>query len=240
MAKHYMLPLLHRLANLRTEVATGRTRRLRCRARAHGRGALSEEDGNREWNGGLGGRKERLFGVRLRLLGAPSLPTRLGDSIAIKNFGVGVHAKHQAMQNHVMPCKNRVKRLLPGHTQVGENGPVKNGKLGETTTDHGGCGRRRPGSHAEPAARPGSLRAALARGRAAARAGQHYYSHLGLRPPSKDFDYNQPLIREKPNNTSCCATGRSLCVPCRRRARLTKLGKGFFRDKYYEYLATCR
>ena len=24
------------------------------------------------------------------------------------------------------------------------------------------------------------------------RAGQHYYSHLGLRPPTKDFDYNQP------------------------------------------------
>ena len=31
------------------------------------------------------------------------------------------------------------------------------------------------------------------------RAGQHCYSHLGLRPPSKDFDYNQPLIREGPN-----------------------------------------
>ena len=48
------------------------------------------------------------------------------------------------------------------------------------------------------------------------RAGQHYYSHLGLRPPSKDFDYNQPLIREGPTTTSCCATGRrSLCAPCR-------------------------
>ena len=34
--------------------------------------------------------------------------------------------------------------------------------------------------------------------------------------------------------TSCCATGgRSSCAPC---SRLTKLGKGFFRDKYYEYL----
>ena len=46
------------------------------------------------------------------------------------------------------------------------------------------------------------------------RAGQHYYSHLGLRPPSKDFDYNQPLIRK--GTTSCCATGRrSSCAPCR-------------------------
>ena len=46
------------------------------------------------------------------------------------------------------------------------------GKLGETTTaDHGGRGRRRPGSHGggwcRRAARPGGLRAALARGRAA-------------------------------------------------------------------------
>ena len=39
-------------------------------------------------------------------------------------------------------------------------------------------------------------RTALARGRAANPGGQHYYSHLSLRPPSKDFNYNQPLIRE--------------------------------------------
>ena len=40
-------------------------------------------------------------------------------------------------------------------------------------------------------------------------AGQRYYSHLGLRPPSKDFDYNQPLIRKGPNNCN------GLCAPCR-------------------------
>ena len=71
--------------------------------------------------------------------------------------------------------------------------------------------RRGPGAYALLSRADGQL----------TRAGQHYYSHLGLRPPSKDFDYNQPLIREGPNDYS---------------RRLTKLGKGFFRDKYYEYL----
>ena len=72
--------------------------------------------------------------------------------------------------------------------------------------------RRGPGAYALLSRADGQL----------TRAGQHYYSHLGLRPPSKDFDYNQPLIRE-----------RSLQGG---EHRLTKLGKGFFRDKYYEYL----
>ena len=40
------------------------------------------------------------------------------------------------------------------------------------------------------------------------RAGQHYYSHLGLRPPSKDFDYNQPLIREGPNDCILLRNGQ--------------------------------
>ena len=31
-----------------------------------------------------------------------------------------------------------------------------------------------------------------------------------------------------------------LCAPCRAEHRLTKLGKGFFRDKYYEYLVHAR
>ena len=44
--------------------------------------------------------------------------------------------------------------------------------------------RRGPGAYALLSRADGQL----------TRAGQHYYSHLGLRPPSKDFDYNQPLI----------------------------------------------
>ena len=88
---------------------------------------------------------------------------------------------------------------------------------------------------AEPAARTGGLRAALARGRAADPGGPAlYYSHLGLRPPSKDFDYNQPLIREGPNDYILLRNAQKKLV--RSLHRLTKLGKGFFRDKYYEYL----
>ena len=70
------------------------------------------------------------------------------------------------------------------------------------------------------------------------RAGQHYYSHLGLRPPSKDFDYNQPLIREGPNDYILLRNGQKKLVRSLKGGehRLTKLGKGFFRDKYYEYL----
>ena len=70
------------------------------------------------------------------------------------------------------------------------------------------------------------------------RAGQRYYSHLGLRPPSKDFDYNQPLIREGPNDYILLRNGQKKLVRSLQGGehRLTKLGKGFFRDKYYEYL----
>ena len=54
--------------------------------------------------------------------------------------------------------------------------------------------------------------------------------HLGAAP--------QQELRQQPPSargpTSCCATGRrSSCAPCR---ALTKLGKGFFRDKHYEHL----
>ena len=71
------------------------------------------------------------------------------------------------------------------------------------------------------------------------RAGQHYYSHLGLRPPTKDFDYNQPLIREGPNDYILLRNGQKKLVRSLEgdgEHRLTKLGKAFFRDKYYEYL----
>ena len=71
------------------------------------------------------------------------------------------------------------------------------------------------------------------------RAGQHYYSHLGLRPPTKDFDYNQPLIREGPNDYILLRNGQKKLVRSLEgdgERRLTKLGKAFFRDKCYEYL----
>ena len=89
--------------------------------------------------------------------------------------------------SHWLSCSKKEfeVRFLPGPPNSPEPRRVqptkkwprkkKNGKLGKTTTtDHGGRGRRRPGSHgggwsrrAELAARTGGLRAALARGRAA-------------------------------------------------------------------------
>ena len=75
--------------------------------------------------------------------------------------------------------------------------------------------RRGPGAYALLLCADGQL----------TRAGQHYYSHLACGP--QDFDYNQPLIREGPNDYILLGGEH----------RLTKLGKGFFRDKYYEYLA---
>ena len=87
--------------------------------------------------------------------------------------------------------------------------------------------RRGPGAYALLSRADGQL----------TRAGQHYYSHLGL-PPGKDFDYNQPLIREGPNDYILLRNGQKKLVRSLQGGehRLTKLGKGFFRDKYYEYL----
>ena len=85
--------------------------------------------------------------------------------------------------------------------------------------------RRGPGAYALLSRADGQL----------TRAGQHYYSHLGLRPPSKD--YNQPLICEGPNDYILLRNGQKKLVRSLQggKHRLTKLGKGFFRDKYYEY-----
>ena len=165
---------------------------LRCRARAHGRGALSEEDGNREagtvdWAG-----EKNVCSAyacpALRLLGTPSLPTRLGDSSSaiatrIKNFGVwGVHAKHNqatpcnTMQNHVMPCKNRVKKLPVIRARMAENAPTKKNwarkkrmaswarQRQQITEAADGGARARTGADCAVVL---GLRAALARGRAA-------------------------------------------------------------------------
>ena len=118
--------------------------------------------------------------------------------------------------------------------------------MGETTTaDHGGRGRRRPGSHgggwsrrAELAARTGGLRAALARGRAADPGGPALLLPPGPAPSQQGLRL-QPAPHPR---------GPQRLHPAAQRAeearallqggehRLTKLGKGFFRDKYYEYL----
>ena len=58
------------------------------------------------------------------------------------------------------------------------------------------------------------------------------------RPQRRDFDYNQPLIRKGPNDYILLRNGQKKLVRSLQGGehRLTKLGKGFFRDKYYEYL----
>ena len=70
--------------------------------------------------------------------------------------------------------------------------------------------RRGPGAYALLSRADGQL----------TRAGQHYYSHLGLRPPSKDFDYNQPLIRDAQRAEEARA------LPAGRRAPADQAGQG--------------
>ena len=160
--------------------------------------------------------------------------------------------------SHWLSCSKKEfeVRFLPGPPNSPEPRRVqptkkwprkkKNGKLGKTTTtDRGGRGRRRPGSHgggwsrrAELAARTGGLRAALARGRAADPGGPALLLSPGPAASQQDFDYNQPLIRKGPNDYILLRNGRKKLVRSLQGGehRLTKLGKGFFRDKYYEYL----
>ena len=70
----------------------------------------------------------------------------------------------------------------------------------------------------------------------------HPLRRFGLRKvvtPTKDFDYNQPLIREGPNDYILLRNGQKKLVRSLEgdgERRLTKLGKAFFRDKYYECL----
>ena len=66
------------------------------------------------------------------------------------------------------------------------------------------------------------------------RAGQHYYSHLGLRPPARLR--LQPASSARSNDYICTTEKKLVRFVQRGEHRLTKLGKGFFRDKYYEYL----
>ena len=69
------------------------------------------------------------------------------------------------------------------------------------------------------------------------RAGQHYYSHLGLRPPTKDFENNQPLIREGPNDYILLRNGQKKLVRSLEgdgEHRLTKLGRPSSESAAYE------
>ena len=55
--------------------------------------------------------------------------------------------------------------------------------------------------------------------------------------PARTSTTTCPSSARSPTTTSCCATGRrSSCSLQGGEHRLTKLGKGFFRDKYCKYL----
>ena len=59
------------------------------------------------------------------------------------------------------------------------------------------------------------------------RAGQYYYQLIGRPPPSRQYDRNQPLIREKKALRSLQPNGNY---------QLTKLGKHFFKDKWVDWV----
>ena len=72
------------------------------------------------------------------------------------------------------------------------------------------------------------------------RAGQLYYSVTGRRPPSRQFDESQPLIRDGPSDYILMRSGRRQLVRTLQpdgQYHVTKLGKAFFKDKYTEWLA---
>ena len=72
------------------------------------------------------------------------------------------------------------------------------------------------------------------------RAGQFYHSITGRRPPNRQFDESQPLIRDGPSDYILTRGGTRKLVRTLQadgQYRLTKLGKAFFKDKYTEWLA---
>ena len=72
------------------------------------------------------------------------------------------------------------------------------------------------------------------------RAGQFYYGLVGGRPPSRQFDEEQPLIREGPTDYILLRSGVKKAVRSLQpdgSYHLTKLGKSFFREKYTDWLA---
>ena len=88
---------------------------------------------------------------------------------------------------------------------------------------------------------PGGQSAQLSRPNGAlTRAGQYYYQLVGRQPPSRQFDEEQPLIREGPSDYVLLRSGVKKLVRTLApdgNYHLTKLGKAFFRDKYTEWLA---
>ena len=71
------------------------------------------------------------------------------------------------------------------------------------------------------------------------RAGQYYYQLIGRPPPSRQYDRNQPLIREGPNDYIMLRGGAKKLLRSLQpngNYQLTKLGKHFFKDKWVDWV----
>ncbi|CAE7238133.1 unnamed protein product [Symbiodinium natans] len=71
------------------------------------------------------------------------------------------------------------------------------------------------------------------------RADQYYYQLIGRPPPSRQYDRNQPLIREGPNDYIMLRGGAKKLLRSLQpngNYHLTKLGKSFFKDKWVDWV----
>ena len=71
------------------------------------------------------------------------------------------------------------------------------------------------------------------------RAGQYYYQLIGRPPPSRQYDRNQPLIREGPNDFLMLREGAKKLLRSLQpngNYQLTKLGRHFFKDKWVDWV----
>ena len=70
------------------------------------------------------------------------------------------------------------------------------------------------------------------------RAGQYYYQLIGQPPPSRQYDRNQPLIREGPNDYIMLRGGAKMLRSLQPNGnyQLTKLGRHFFKDKWVDWV----
>ena len=71
------------------------------------------------------------------------------------------------------------------------------------------------------------------------RAGQYYCQLIGRPPPSRQYDRNQPLIREGPNDYIMLRGGAKKLLRSLQpngNYQLTKLGKHFFKDKWVDWV----
>ena len=71
------------------------------------------------------------------------------------------------------------------------------------------------------------------------RAGQYYYQLIGRPPPSRQYDRNQPLIREGPNDYIMLGGGAKKLLRSLQpngNYQLTKLGRHFFKDKWVDWV----